>query len=144
MSVDNKVPYGEPGVASFDKESWGNQPEWLYGDTPPLAQTNIDVTASGADVEISFLDVLAADGSAAAQDGSSAADRANYIAATTITVPDGTTKSVPVYRAGHFSMDALGWAATYDTDAKKRAAFEGSVSPTIFVSKAKHDSDAIY
>ena len=41
-------------------------------------------------------------------------------------------------------MDALVWDATYDTDAKKAAAFEGSVSPTIFVSKPKHNSDAIY
>lgn len=144
MAVDNKVPYGKPGIANFESESWGNKQNWQFGDTPALVSDNIEVTASGADVEIDFLDVLAKDGTAAAQNGATAADRANYIAATTITVPDGETKMVPVYRQGHFEMAALNWAATYDTDAKKKAAFEGSVSPSIFVSKSKLDSDSIY
>lgn len=144
MAVDNKVPYGDPGVANFEKESWGNRQNWQYGDTPALTSKTVSFTASGSDLEISFLDVLAVDGGAAAQNGAGAADRANYIAATTITIADGETKSVPVYVQGHFEMEALGWDATYTTDAQKEAAFQGSISPTIFVSKSKHDSDAIY
>jgi len=144
MAVDNKVPYGEPGIANFEKESWGNKQNWQYGDTPALTTKTISVTASGADVVIGFLDVLAVDGGAADQAGVAAADRANYIAATAITVVDGTTKDVPVYVQGHFEMNALTWDASYDTDAKKEAAFQGSVSPTIFVSKGNFDSDAIY
>lgn len=144
MAVDNKVPYGDPGVANFEKESWGNRQNWQYGDTPALTTKTVSFTASGADLTITFLDVLAVDGGAAAQAGATAADRANYIAATTITIPDGETKSVPVYVQGHFEMAALGWDASYDTDAKKEAAFQGSVSPTIFVSKGNFDSDAIH
>lgn len=144
MAVDNKIPYGEPGIAGFDKESWGNRQNWQYGDTPALTSKSIAVTASGADVTIGFLDVLAADGSAAAQAGATAADKANYIAATAVVVPDGSTVQVPVYVQGHFEMEALNWDASYDTDAKKEAAFQGSLSPTIFVSKGKFDSDAIY
>lgn len=144
MAVDNKVPYGEPGIAGFDKETWGNKQNWQYSDTPALVQTTISVTASGADVVIGFLDVLNSTGGAADQVGATAALRANYIAATAITVPDGATKSVPVYAMGHFEMGALNWPVSYDTDAKKKVAFQGSLSPSIFISKSAHDSDAIY
>ncbi|ARB05713.1 peptidase S49 [Synechococcus virus S-ESS1] len=144
MAVDNKVPYGSPGEAGFEKESWGNRQNWQFGDTPALTTKYITVTATGADRVIAFLDVLNTTGGAAAQDGATPALKANYIAAAGVTIPDGSTASVPVYVQGHFDMDALGWAATYDTDAKKEAAFQGSISPTIFVSKSKHNSDAIY
>ena len=41
-----------------------------------------------------------------------------------------------VYRSGHFNMDALVWPASYDTDAKKLAAFDGAPSPSqILVSR---------
>lgn len=144
MAVDENLPIGTPGIANFESRTYGNEQQHLYSDTPPVVQTTIEVTASGADVEITFLDVLAAGGAAAVQTEAAAADRANFIAATTITVPDGETKTVPVYAAGHFTMDALGWDASYDTDAKKKAAFQGSLSPTIFVSKGKWNSDAVY
>jgi len=144
MAVDNKVPYSEPGIAGFEKESWGNKQNWQYGDTPALTTQVVQFTASGADLEIGFLDVLATDGGAALQTGATAPDRANYIAAMPITITNGTTASVSVYVTGHFEMNALTWPASYDTDAKKAAAFQGSVSPTIFVSKGKFDSDAIY
>lgn len=144
MAVDNKVPYGEPGIAGFEKESWGNRQTWQYGDTPALTTVNVGFTAGGADLVIALLDVLASDGGAAVQTGATAADRANYIAAASVTIPAGTTVRVPVYVQGHFEMDALNWDATYDTDAKKSAAFQGSLSPTIFVSKSEHNSDAIY
>lgn len=144
MAVDNKVPYGEPGIAGFEKESWGNKQAWLYGDTPALVQTTITVAASGADVVIGFLDVLNTTGGAADQAGATPALKANYVAATAITVTDGTTVEVPVYAMGHFEMAALTWDASYTTDAMKKAAFQGSLSPNIFVSKSKFDSDAIY
>lgn len=145
MAVDNKVPLGNPGVASFASETWGNTNEMLISDTPAMATQTISVAASGADVTIALGQVLAADGSPAAQDGMTAADKACYIAAMSIVVADGATKSVAVYRAGHFDMDALTWAASYDTDAKKKAAFDDAgVSPMILIGKRKHDSDDLY
>lgn len=144
MAVDNKVPYGDPGIAGFEKESWGNKQNWQYGDTPALTTKTVSFTASGADLTITFLDVLNGAGAKADYNVTPDAGTADYIAATTITIPDGETKSVPVYVQGHFEMEALGWDASYDTDAKKEAAFQGSISPTIFVSKGNFDSDAIY
>ena len=145
MAVDNKVPLGNPGIAEFSSETWGNTNPMLYSDTPALVEKPITVAASGADVEIALGQVLAADGSAAAQDGATAADKACYIAACSIVVADGDSALVPVYHAGHFDMDALTWDATYDTDAKKEAAFsDAGVNPTIFISKRKHTSDDLY
>lgn len=144
MAVDNKVPYSEPGIAGFEKESWGNKQNWQYGDTPALTTLSVSVTSGVGGLTIGFLDVLAVDGGAALQTGATAADRANYIAAAAITIPASTTVEVPVYVQGHFEMDALTWDASYTTDAQKKAAFQGSLSPTIFVSKGKFNSDAIY
>lgn len=144
MAVDSKVPLGNPGVASFASETWGNENEFLISPTPEVAWTYISVAASGDDVTITLFDVLAADGSAAAQDGMTEAAQANFIAAMSVVVPDGETKDVPVFTAGHFDQDALNWPASYDTDAKKRAAFQGSLSPTILIGKRNHTSDDIY
>jgi len=144
MAVDNKIPYGEPGLAGFEKESWGNRQAWLYGDTPALTTKTVTFAASGADIVIPFLGVIAADGDPAVYNATPSAATANYVAATAITITDGDTKTVPVYVMGHFEQEALTWDASYDTDAKKQAAFQGSPNPTIFVSKGKFDSDAIY
>jgi hypothetical protein len=46
------------------------------------------------------------------------------------TTGSGDKKGLPVYRAGCFNPDALVWPASFDTEAKKQAAFEGSPAPT--------------
>lgn len=47
-----------------------------------------------------------------------------------VTGGTGEKKGAPIYRAGCFNPDALVWPASFDTEAKKQAAFEGSPSPT--------------
>lgn len=54
------------------------------------------------------------------------------------------TMTLPVYREGHWDMDALIWDESYVNDEMKRRAFEGGRSPNIFVSKGKFNDDAIY
>lgn len=57
------------------------------------------------------------------------------IGITTATVKTGsTTKSVAVWRDGMFNPDALNWHASYDTDLKKRLAFEAG-QKTIYLRK---------
>ena len=57
------------------------------------------------------------------------------IGITTATVLAGTTGgSVPVYRDGGFNPDALTWDASFDTDEKKRLAFEAT-QPTLIIRK---------
>ncbi len=43
------------------------------------------------------------------------------------------TTGLPVYRAGCFNIDAIAWPASFDTDAKKFGAFNGSPTPTTIV-----------
>ena len=83
MAVDNDIPVGSPGLAGFESETWGNVPEHLYSDTPAIAEQVVEFTASGADLEITFLDVLATDGDAAVYNATPSAATANYIAAAT-------------------------------------------------------------
>ena len=142
MAVDTTIPHGEPGVASFATESFGNTGDIRFGDTP-VTTTTISVTAGPVDLVLPLYAVIAASGVMADQAGAAAADRANYVTAEPVKVAAGNTVEIPVYRTGHFNMDAMVWDASYTTDAQKAAAFEGSVSPGIFVSKPKHNSDAI-
>jgi hypothetical protein len=70
--------------------------------------------------------------------------RAFGILAQPMVMTNGQSATVPVYRSGHWNMDALTFDDSYDNDEKKKGAFLGSFSPTIFVSKPEHNADAIY
>lgn len=144
MPVETTIPNGEPGRASFASETFGNAPEPRFGDTP-AATTNISVTAGGTPIVLSLYSVLNLAGTALADyNVTRDAGCANFIAAQPINIPAGQTKEIAVYRSGMWDMDALVWDASYDTEAKKKAAFEGSLSPTIFVGKKDFNSGAIY
>lgn len=145
MTVDTTIPHGEPGVADFKEEIFGGPTEVRYGDMP-VQTINIDITASGADVDLPIYSVLNGEGNGILADWNATRDAgsADYILAEPISIADGATMTVPVYVAGHFNMDALNWDASYDTDAKKKDAFKGSDSPTIFISKPEHNADAIF
>lgn len=144
MAVDTKIPLGKPGVAEFKSESFGGPADIRFGEGV-LTTTTLTVTASGSDIDLALGSVLNLAGDALADyNGTRDAGCANYILAQPIFIADGDTMTFAVYREGHFNMDQLVWDSSYDTDAKKAAAFEGSVSPTIFVSKPDHNEDAIY
>ncbi|MFG1332028.1 hypothetical protein V5F41_12350 [Xanthobacter autotrophicus] len=49
----------------------------------------------------------------------------------------GETGRAPIWRAGNFNPAALTWHASFDTDAKKAAAFRGSPAPTNIVIRAR-------
>ena len=59
------------------------------------------------------------------------------IAIIALTTDASTTyKGLKVYRAGCFNPNRLNWPASYDTEAKKMAAFAGAPSPTQIVLRA--------
>lgn len=143
--VDTTIPHGKPGVAEFKEEIFGGPTEVMFGDMP-VQTINVTLTASGADRTLALYSVLSgeldgvlADYNATRDDGC-----ADYILATAITIPDGESATVPVYVQGHFNMDALVWDSSYDTDAKKKAAFVGGDYPMLLVSKPDHNADAIF
>lgn len=76
-----------------------------------------------------------------------AADAGGVKAAGIMTAPvvtgAGQSTTVDLYRGGHWNMASLVWDASFDSDAKKRTAFEGGISPTILVSRKKYSSDSI-
>lgn len=63
-----------------------------------------------------------------------AGDAAIGITLYDIVVPaSGALPGVPIMRAACLNKDALNWGASYDTDAKKFAAFDGAPAPTQIV-----------
>lgn len=71
-------------------------------------------------------------------DGGQVGIRAAAVAILPATTDGDDTTAIPVYRSGHFNVDALVWDASFDTLAKKLAAFEGAPSPTnILVGKVR-------
>ena len=141
--TDNTIPLGKPGIAHFESETWGGPLELRYGEGV-LTTTHITITAPGGGLELPLGSVIAESGVLAQYNATPGANTAFAVLATAIAMTAGQTMSIPVYREGHLNMDALNWHTSYDTDAKKRTAFEGSKSPTIFVSKPRHSNDTIY
>lgn len=60
-----------------------------------------------------------------------------------VSLLNGQSMSVSFYREGHWDMQQLHWDASYVSDQAKKTAFEGSNSPTIFISKKKFNNDQI-
>lgn len=50
-----------------------------------------------------------------------------------VTLGASGTGTGPVWYSGAFNMDALVWDASFDTDAKKEAAFRGAPTPTTII-----------
>jgi hypothetical protein len=143
MATDKTIPAGQPGVAGFETESYGNLGDIRYGDGD-LTTPNITITATGADVDLGLYSVVNVAGLLAVHNAVRDAGCANYVLAEPVFIEDGSTMVVPVYRTGNLNMDAMVWGGSYDDDVKKAAAFEGSLSPTLFVGKPKYNSNQIY
>lgn len=150
MAHDNTIPHGKPGIASFESESWGNADEVLFGDTPPVATQAVEVTAAG-DLDLPIYSVVnvAGDGTLTMavytpEDNSDpdnvipASSNATHILASPVVMANGATMSIPVIVAGHFRQQALNFDASFNTDALKQAAFKGSDTPMILISKAQY------
>jgi hypothetical protein len=122
-----QIPFSDPGVAGFQSSGDYAGVELLYGDTPQMVTQSYPVDDATAALPIysvvgfdaqgeivpALLGTTAAIGITASLIGAAAAGR-----------------KVSVYRAGHFNANALNWPASYDTLAKRLAAFNGAPAPT--------------
>lgn len=133
--ADVKIPSNDPGIAGFATESYESAAEPRYGEGVPTT-THQTVTAV-ADVTFKLYSVvnINEDGEITLAEHDGTSSNATAILAAPAVFEDGDSMSLPFYREGHWAMDGLVWDASFDTDAKKAKAFEGSVSPTIFISK---------
>jgi hypothetical protein len=129
------IPFGAPGVASFASDSYG-QREVRSGDTPVTTTTEL----VGASTDLPIYSVVGRTGNAAGGALVLADDTVDAMGITTapVTTGVGGATTVDVYRSGMFNPDALNWHEDFDTDLKKFAAFEGGVSPNLFLQRPKY------
>lgn len=121
--VDKVIPQGNAGIAAFESDGYKTIP-LITGDQEIV--TTSEVVASGA--------ISGGDLPAYSVVGRSSGELvlANLtgpiapIGVTTSVVKQGATnRNVTIFRTGTFNPAALNWHADYNTDEKKRLAFEG-------------------
>jgi hypothetical protein len=131
--ANQTFPYADPGRAAFEVLDTYMQNFLLAGNHPELAQP-YSFTAEGGTTLEQF-SVVGLNGSGylalATEDGTVQA-----LGVLAQAFDSASDSGVPVYYQGCFNMDALVWDASFDTDAKKEAAFRGAPTPTqIIVAK---------
>lgn len=128
------IPIGNPGLAAgVDTEAF-TQFDALLSDVPAVFAVDYTLAASQ---DIALYEAVGFDGSGeivpAVEAGGVGPIQAIGISAMAITSGVGENPSISVIRGGHWNIDALVWDASYDTDAKKLAAFNGAPTPTQIV-----------
>lgn len=141
--ADVKIPQNQPGIAGFATESYESAAEPRYGEN--VATTTHELCSTVAALTLPLYSVINVSPtgviSLAVYDANE--NTATAILAEPIAMLANTSMSVVMYREGHWDMQALNWHASFDTDAKKRNAFEGGPSPTLFVSKKLFSNSTI-
>lgn len=105
--------------------------ELFSGDTPLPVTTAEEVAASLLTTGLPAYSVVGRDGNGklvlAVHDAVTPANAIKPIGITVAAVAVGAAVgNIPVFRAGCFNPAALNWHSSYNTDALKRLAFEGS------------------
>lgn len=140
---DFNITHGAPGIAEYNSETWGNVKELRLQDSPATAAKKVTITASGADLELPLWSVVSLSG-LAAYSATVAGKTAVGILTAPASIPDGESVTLDVLVAGYFDYTVLNFAASFDTDEKKRTAFEGLGAPiNIILDTNPYDSDGV-
>lgn len=124
------IPYGGEGVPSGIDTQEFSHVELLAGHEPGvLVVPGFKGDGSVAIPAFTVVGVTAGNLVFGEQDG---APLAIGITAAPI-LANGTVQKVGLIRGGNLNINALNWHASFDTDAKKLAAFDGAPSPTRIV-----------
>lgn len=120
------IPQTDAGMASYQTEDFKTIPLFT-GDTPVTTTPETVADAVVASVDLPANSVVGYDASGKLVKATWNATPSSGIPAVGITVnavkAGATTKTVAAYKTGMFNPDALVWDSTYDTDEKKRTAF---------------------
>lgn len=118
------IPYSQVGIAELNTDSF-TQVELMAGDTPPVVTDYglLGSTLNSAGGAVAWTPVFVDPATRAITVALHGTQAPNAIVVATVPAGSGATSSVPVYKAGMFNIAALNWPASYDTDAKKLAAF---------------------
>ena len=121
------IPTSDLGMASIQSETFNNV-VLLSGTAPTVTTDEVVADAVVASVDLPVYSVVGYDASGKLVKATWNATPASGVPAigiTTATVKAGATaKNVSIFRDGVFNPAALVWDATYDTDAKKKTAFD--------------------
>lgn len=135
-------PYADPGRAGFEVLDTHLQNYLLAGSHPELKPAYSYPIPFGANyAQFTVLGLNAAGELVPAVTGSAqAADDIKPVGVLAHAVSRGASPAAAVngqvFYSGCFNQDALVWGASFNTDAKKQAAFRGSPTPTnIIVAK---------
>lgn len=127
--MTKQIPHGDPGVASFDSDAY-SQVTLVMSDTPAMVTQPKAVASATATATLPIYSVVGFNGSGEIVPAVHGTTQAVGITASAIT--EGTAKA-QIIRQGHLNINAMDWPASYDTEAKKLAAFEGADTPTNIV-----------
>ena len=124
---DINIPYAQPGVAAFELTDDYVQNVLLRGSHPALSPA----ISGEAGADIARFQPVGFNGAGELVPATWHATPANAVKAigvATAAVADGGR--CLYWYAGHFNLDMLDFDSSFDTDAKKLAAFAGSPTPT--------------
>jgi len=128
--ADTTIPYGDPGVASFATHSFDAN-ELFTGDKPITTTEEVVAAATIDSADLPAFSVVGRDANGELVMAKTSATAVKPIGITVNTVKqDATDRRVAVYRTGCFNPAMLNFHADYNTDAKKRLAFEDAVDGT--------------
>lgn len=140
--ADNIGTHGAPGIAAFDAETFGNVRELRLQDSPATASQRVTITnGTGSVMALPIFSVVSLTGLAvsvaavAAQAGPPSvpaqplSSDAVGILPYPVSIGIGGSMQVDVIVAGYFDFNALNWGASFDSDTKKKAAFDNRPAP---------------
>ena len=119
--------YADPGRAAFEELDTYTQTFLLAGNHPELSQPFSYPCAAGASIEQFAVVGLDVSGDLTLATFDKVVQAIGVVAQSFDNAAVGTA---PVFYQGAFNIDALVWDASFDTDAKKLAAFAGAPTPT--------------
>lgn len=118
------ITYDDIGLAGLQTDTF-TQIELFAGDTPPVVTDYGILGATLATPGIpAWTPVIVDAATKAITLPVSGTSQANAITVAPIAAGSPATCNVPVYKAGMFNMNAVKFAASFDTEAKKRAGFD--------------------
>lgn len=141
--ADKTTDHGAPGIAAYDSETWGNVKELRLQDSPATATRRVTITAGSGGAELPLYGVVNTTG-LAPYSSTVGSKTAVGILTAPVSLAANQSISIDVIVAGYFDYEALTFDNTFDTDEKKRTAFDGMGAPiNIILDKNPYDSDGV-
>lgn len=129
------VPLDSPGIPKFESETYQGPVSPVISDTPPLVTIPAVVPA---DSSFSIYQAVELDASGELVPAVQGVNEANAILTGDVVTGAGETTTIDVYVQGCFDPAMLVWDVSYDSDAKKDAAFFGHSAPHNIVLKRRY------